>query len=231
MATSAVIEGRNLVKIYPNSLQEVFDQFSFRLRPKEIMVLRGPNGSGKTTLLRILAGLLTPSSGEVFFFGKKLDPKKFKDRLLVGYVPCDGPGLVRSRSARDNLEFYGKLFGLREPFLKNQIQTLAKKFKVSSEIDRPVQELSSGYRKRFLLLRAFLHEPSILLLDEPFNPLDSEFKDFFTSYLREYVCTNDAVAIVCDHSEENQKLVYRPKPVQLTPSASTIHFNQGVVSS
>jgi ABC-type multidrug transport system ATPase subunit len=146
---------------------------SARLEPGESLAVLGPNGSGKSTLLRILAGLLRPSGGEVTVLGCSLPKETHRLRGRVGYLGHD-PLLYRDLSARENLSLAAALHGLDPAASAVRIEQLLEAVRMGGRGDDRVAELSAGMKQRVDICRAVLHEPELLLLDEPDAHLDSD---------------------------------------------------------
>jgi heme ABC exporter ATP-binding subunit CcmA len=142
------------------------------------VALMGANGSGKTTLLKAVAGLALPTEGSVEVAG--VDSRRSGPglRAMIGYVGHESM-LYRDLTVRENLAFHAKLFGLPEA----TVGPAAQRFDVEHALDRPVRALSRGTRQRVALARALLHDPSVLLLDEPYTGLDIVSADRLTATL------------------------------------------------
>ena len=141
---------------------------SFSLGEGKSLVLLGANGAGKTTLLRVLATLLRPHAGEVRVLGAQLPGEAWKVRGRIGYVAHE-PLLYRSLTARENLVFNARLHGVPEP----RVDELLERVGLARRGNDPVEELSRGMRQRAAVARALLHDPEVLLLDEPHTGLDA----------------------------------------------------------
>lgn len=137
----------------------------------QVLTLLGPNGSGKTTLIKILATLTKADSGDVTVGGMDLSRAGQKVRRIVGAVTHD-PLLYDELTGRENLRFFVRLFGLSGG--EERIAGAADRLGVGDRLDQRVATLSHGLRKRFSIARALLHDPAILLLDEPESGLDQE---------------------------------------------------------
>jgi heme exporter protein A len=132
----------------------------------------GPNGSGKTTLLRVLAGLLRPSAGEARVLGCELPGETWRLRGRVGYLGHE-PLLYRDLTARENLEFAARLHGLGGETCARRIEELLAATGMERRAGDPVRDFSAGMSQRVAVCRALLHEPELLLLDEPDAHLDA----------------------------------------------------------
>jgi heme exporter protein A len=146
---------------------------SARLEPGESLAVLGPNGSGKSTLLRILAGLLRPSGGSSSVLGFALPNETHRLRGRVGYLG-HAPLLYRDLSPRENLGLAAALHGLDPAASESRIENLLNTVRMASRGDDRVAELSAGMKQRIDICRAVLHEPELLLLDEPDAHLDAE---------------------------------------------------------
>jgi len=137
------------------------------------LAVLGPNGSGKSTLLRILAGLLRPSRGEAEVLGNELPKEAWRLRGRVGYLG-HAPLLYRDLSARENLVLGAELHGLDREAAASRISSLLDTVGMTARADDRVAEYSAGMRQRIDICRAVLHDPALLLLDEPDAHLDVE---------------------------------------------------------
>jgi heme exporter protein A len=144
-----------------------------RVERGESVAVLGPNGSGKSTLLRILAGLLRPTSGEVSVLGCRLPEETHRLRGRVGYLGHE-PLLYRDLSPRENLELAAALHGIDTETAGPRIEVLLDAVGMSTRAEDRVAELSAGMKQRIDICRAVLHEPALLLLDEPDAHLDPD---------------------------------------------------------
>jgi heme exporter protein A len=152
------------------------DGVDLSLAAGESLVVLGPNGAGKTTLLRILATLLRPGGGEVRVLGAGLPSEAWKARGRIGFLGHE-PLLYRDLSGRENLRFQAKLHGLRGEAAEVRIDALLATVGMERRAEQRVAELSAGMRQRLAVCRCVLHEPELLLLDEPDSHLDAEGRE------------------------------------------------------
>jgi len=144
---------------------------SFRVRPGEILGYLGPNGSGKTTTVNMIMGLVEPTLGEVLFEGKPIlrDPVAFRRR--VGYVP-EEPNLYPFLSGREYLELVGCLRGMPAAVLRRKIDDLLWLLGLREDAEAAIASYSKGMRQKVLISAALLHDPDLLIFDEPLSGLD-----------------------------------------------------------
>jgi heme exporter protein A len=152
------------------------DGVGLELGGGESLVVLGPNGAGKTTLLRILATLLRPSAGEVRVLGCSLPGEAWKLRGRIGYLGHE-PLLYRDLSGRENLRFHARLHGVDGGAAEARIAELLAATRMERRADERVAELSAGMRQRLAICRCVLHDPELLLLDEPDSNLDFEGRE------------------------------------------------------
>ncbi len=147
----------------------------------ERVLLVGPNGSGKTTLIKLLATLIKPTSGDLFVHGRDASRHDASIRAALGVVLHE-PLLYGRLTAAENLRFYARMFSVPSPDAR--IQTLAEQLELTDLLKTRVDSLSHGQRKRVALLRAVLHDPGILLLDEPDSGLDKTALDLLFDFCK-----------------------------------------------
>ena len=164
-----MLEIRSLTKRY-NGVA-VVENVSFTIRPGEILGYLGPNGAGKSTTVKMMIGLLDPSEGEILYQGRGVlsDLPAFQQRL--GYVP-EEPNLYPHLSGREYLQLAGRLRGIARTALEPKIDEFLRLFSLWDDRHRPLSSYSKGMRQKILLSAALLHNPEVLVLDEPLSGLD-----------------------------------------------------------
>ncbi|MCV0404374.1 MAG: ABC transporter ATP-binding protein [Chloroflexi bacterium] len=201
-----MIESLGLTKHF-GSLTAVHD-LSFRVGDGEIFGILGPNGAGKTTSVRMLAGLIGPSQGSARVNGLELGPDSQRIRATTG-VLTEAPGLHDKLTARQNLGYYGRLYGLRGANLRRAVDRYLGIVGLPDAGDRRVGGFSKGMRQKVAIARALLHEPEVVYLDEPTSALDPSA----AKLVRDFVATlRDAgrSIVVCTHNlDEAERLCDR----------------------
>ena len=158
-----------LTKIY--GTQKALDEVSFSALPGRILGFLGPNGAGKSTAMKIITGYLSADSGEVSILSEDAltNPKKISPK--IGYLPEHNP-LYLDLYVREFLEFSGGLYGMKSVEIRKRTDELIRKTGLSPEQHKKIGQLSKGYRQRVGLARALIHNPQVLILDEPTTGLD-----------------------------------------------------------
>src|SRR5215510_5816100 len=164
-----MLEARRLVKRFFGI--PVVRDVSFEIKSGEVVGYLGPNGSGKSTTAKMLTGLLETSEGAILFNNQDIrrDPVGFRQR--IGYVP-EEPILYNFQSGTEYLELVGRLREMRPRLLTRKIRALLKLFGLSHAADQDISSYSKGMRQRVMLIAALLHDPDLLILDEPDSGLD-----------------------------------------------------------
>lgn len=147
------------------------DDVSFEVRRGEICVVIGPNGAGKSTLFRILTGLTTPTSGSATIVGHDINEGRVV-RSLIGFMPAEDRNLMLRHTSAQNLEFRGRLQGIPRQELPTRIDEVLERTGILHTKNRAATALSTGMKARLQLAAALLHEPKVLILDEPTSAVD-----------------------------------------------------------
>ncbi len=149
----------------------VVKNVTFTLRPGEVVGYLGPNGSGKTTTARMLAGLIEPSAGTVFYDGRDIRDDLVGFRRQLGYIP-EEPYLYSFLSGREYLKLMGRLRELPEALLTAKIEGFLNVFGLSTAADQAIASYSKGMRQKIVISAALMHDPAVVLFDEPETGLD-----------------------------------------------------------
>ncbi len=184
------------------------DHLSFEVPPGEVYGLLGPNGAGKTTTLRMVLGLLTPTSGDVEILGYRVSEHADEVKRQIGLVSASA-GLYQWLTPREILEFFAGGYGLDPEQVQYQVERLADLMDLRRFLDRRSATLSTGQKQRVNLARALVHDPPVVLLDEPTRGLDvvgSQVVFDFVNTLR----SEGKAIVVCTHQlDEAERLCDR----------------------
>ena len=176
-----MLELRNLTKLYRGipSIENV----NLTIAPGEIVGYLGPNGAGKSTTVKIITGLLEPTEGRVLFEGKDIRDDMVRYRTLLGYVPEDAH-LYTYLSALEYLALVGRLRGMSEKLIERKANHLLKILSLASWRHSPISVYSKGMRQRVLIAAALMHDPKLLVFDEPLSGLDVVSSRLFKDLLQ-----------------------------------------------
>jgi ABC-2 type transport system ATP-binding protein len=186
----AVVEARGLVKRF-GTLAAV-DGIDLSLAPGRIYGLLGPNGSGKTTLIRLLAGLATPTAGEVMVLGERMPSAA--QLAHIGYM-TQSDGLYPELTVWENLRFFGALYGITD---RASLDAALRTVQLAERADTAVVDLSGGMRRRVSLACALVHRPAVLFLDEPTVGIDPTMRVQFWDHFRR-LAAGGATILVSSH--------------------------------
>jgi len=160
---------KNLTKKFGNN--PAVKDVSLEIKPGEIFSLIGPNGSGKTTIVKIIAGLLQPTAGLVTIGGFNITKEPVKAKALIGYIP-DEPAIWSAMTGEEFLHLTGALYGMSEAERNRKLPELMAIFSLAGLAKGYFEEYSRGNKQKFAILAALLHQPKLLLIDEPIVGLD-----------------------------------------------------------
>src|ERR1700755_3077331 len=162
-----LLQVNHLKKYY--STQKAVDDISFSIEPGTIFGLLGPNGAGKTTLLRMITGIFFPYEGEIIFDGKKFQPEH--DAIQIGYMP-EERGLYKKMKIGEQALYLAQLKGLSKDEAMAKVKEWVMKFEMQSWWNKKIEDLSKGMQQKLQFVITVLHEPKLIILDEPFSGLD-----------------------------------------------------------
>ena len=162
-----ILELQNLRKYF--ATQKAVDNISLTIEQGQIFGLLGPNGAGKTTLIRMITGIFYPDEGEIIFDGKKFDP--INDISKIGYMP-EERGLYKKMKIGEQTEYLAQLKGLKKSEATKKIKEWFVKFDMQTWWNKKVEDLSKGMQQKLQFVTTVLHEPKLIILDEPFSGLD-----------------------------------------------------------
>lgn len=175
--------------------QTVLKDVTMKVREGEIVGLLGPNGSGKTTMIRLMNGVITPTSGHLSVCS--MDPQRNGEEIRkISGILTENAGLYHEMSGIDNLTFFAKLYGHYD---KKQIENLLEEFELSDHQHKKVGTYSTGMKRRLGIIKAILHHPKLLFLDEPTNGLDPEGIKLVLKFIKELNEKQGTTIFLCSH--------------------------------
>ena len=229
MQSRPAIEIVNLSKRYKNRINPTLNGLSLSIPQGSLFGILAPNGAGKTTTIDIICGLKKFEGGDVFVGGYSVKKDIKKIKKLIGLVPQE-IALFSALTGRENLTVIGGIYGISKEELKIRINSLLDQFGLSNSADKVIGEYSGGMKRRINLIAGLLHNPEILILDEPTVGVDSQSRNlileelikinkkgttilFISHYLEEAECLCDTIAMI-----DGGKIVLQGNPRTLTDS-------------
>ena len=195
-----IVELHNIRKVYDTKI--AVEGLSLTIEPGTMFGLLGPNGSGKTSSIRMMIGMTVPDSGIVRLFGQP-----FSRTLLnrVGYLP-EERGLYKKMKVLDQLTFLGQLHGLNEADSRKRSRDWCQRLQITEAIDKKTEELSKGMQQKIQFIAALLHEPELIIMDEPFSGLDPVNAELLMSTLVDLRAQGKAVLFSTHRMDQVEKL-------------------------
>ncbi len=178
---TTMVEIKNLRKMFGSIV--AVDGVSFTVGKGEVLGFLGPNGAGKSTTMKMITGFLTPTSGTVHVCGHDVQDDALAAKTRIGYLP-EGAPAYQDMTPASFLTFIGQMRGLSGETLKRTISETVEKVNLQSVLDQPIETLSKGFKRRVGLAQAILHDPDVLILDEPTDGLDPNQKYEVRSLIR-----------------------------------------------
>jgi ABC-2 type transport system ATP-binding protein len=164
-----MIQTQNLTKNYDGLL--AVDNLSFSVQPGEVLGFLGPNGAGKSTTMRMIAGFIAPTSGSASICGHDIAAEPLAAKAVLGYLP-EGAPLYSEMTVRGFLEFIADLRRLEGAHRKSRLDYVIEKLQLEPRLQQSIETLSKGFKRRVGLAQAIVHDPKVLILDEPTDGLD-----------------------------------------------------------
>jgi len=181
---------------------------SFRCAPGEVLGLLGPNGAGKTTTLRLLSSALRPDAGSIHANGIDLLADPLAARKHIGFL-SGSTGLYGRLTARENIEYFGRLHGMSPPYLKRRCDELFDLLHMHDFSNKRADQLSTGMKQKCAIARTVVHEPQIVILDEPTTGLDVMSAKILLDFIASYKALRIPLIFSTHHLHEVEKLCDR----------------------
>jgi ABC-2 type transport system ATP-binding protein len=204
--TTPILEVTNLSKRYGSTV--ALDRVTLEVHEGEIFGLLGPNGAGKTTLLSIVSCLLEPSAGSARLLGRAVTTRDRALRRLIGIVPQE-LAIYGELTARENLRFFGELYGLRGSELEGRVGAVLEAVALGERAEARADTFSGGMKRRLNLGAALIHQPRLLLLDEPTTGVDPQSRNHIFEEVRRLNAAGVTVVYTSHYMEEVQALCAR----------------------
>ncbi len=212
--TSAVPRLDRRVALRVNGLRKAYGRvvavqdLSFEITEGEVFGLLGPNGAGKTTTISMIATQLRPTAGDAWVFGHSVQKETKRVRELIGLVPQD-ISLYPQLTARENIKFFGRMYGVPREKLDQRVEELLELVGLENRQNEPVEEFSGGMKRRLNLAVSLVHEPKLVLLDEPTVGVDPHSREKIFSIVRTLRDNGTALLYTTHYMEEAERLCDR----------------------
>jgi ABC-2 type transport system ATP-binding protein len=201
-----ILEAKSLVKKYGDFT--AVNDVNLAIQEGEILGLLGPNGAGKTTIISMITGLLEPTSGSITVDGQDLETDTNVVKAKLGLVPQD-LALYPTLSARDNLAFFGSIYGLRGKDLRQRVDAMLEIVELTERADEKIETYSGGMKRRVNIAAGLLHQPQVLLLDEPTVGVDPQSRNAIFEGVKALNRAGMTVIYTTHYMEEAERLCHR----------------------
>lgn len=192
-----ILQYKNVSKYYGDV--KAVDKLDLCVYEGEIFVLLGPNGAGKTTTLKLIAGLLNITEGEIYFLGKKIDNTKLEYKKHIAYIP-DVPFVYDKLKLKEYIEFIAGIYNIDLSKSIENLQKNLERFNIKQYLNYPMENLSHGMRQKALISMALIHNPKLLIIDEPLVGLDPISAKFFRELIIRESRENNKTFFISTHS-------------------------------
>jgi ABC-2 type transport system ATP-binding protein len=199
-----IIEIKNLYKKYKNADEFSVNNISLEIAENEIYGILGPNGAGKTTLISMLCGLIKPTSGSYTINGLSPRNRLNSIKKITGIVPQEY-ALYPTLTAKENLMFFGSLYGLKHADLHQKIDTMLERVGLTNFANKKIEHFSGGMKRRCNLIAGIMHSPKVLFLDEPTVGVDVQSRNVIIEFLKELNQNGTSIVYTSHHLQEAQE--------------------------
>ena len=203
--SQAIVSIRSITKQYKGSDQPAINNLSLQIPGGSVFGLLGPNGAGKSTLVMMLCGLMNPDAGNIEMLGMNTRQDGAAIRKRIG-VATQEIALFPSLTATENLEYFGKMYGLRADVIRQKIITYLETFRLSEKAGKRVQTFSGGMKRRLNLIAALLHDPAVLILDEPTAGVDVQSRNIVLEFLLNFKSPQTTIIYTSHFLDEAEKI-------------------------
>lgn len=201
----SVVHLDHLTKHYSKSGKAAVSDLTIMIPEGAVFGLLGPNGAGKSTTVMILCGLMRPDSGTVTVLGKDMKTDGAEVRKFIGVAPQE-IALFPTLTASENLNYFGRMYGLSSSFLREQIQKYLHTFGLIEKARKPVHTFSGGMKRRLNLIAAILHQPRLVILDEPTAGVDVQSRNMILEFLNEIKSQGTSIIYSSHVLEEAERI-------------------------
>lgn len=202
-----MIELHSVTKRFGNFV--AVERLSFEVQPGEVLGLLGENGAGKTTTMRMMATLLTPTEGDITINGFSVRTDSMQVRRQIGLLFGGDVGLYARLTARENIAYFGQLYGLHSSKLEERISQLSRTLGMEEFLDRRVAAFSRGMKQKVAIARALIHDPQVILFDEPTTGLDVTAAHVFLQLIERLRAEGKTILFSSHNMGEVEKLCSR----------------------
>lgn len=185
----------HLIKIYGD--KKAVDDLSLHIKPGEIYGFIGHNGAGKTTTLKSIVGILQFDSGEIYIDGRSIKESPIGCKKNFAYIP-DNPDLYDFMTGIKYLNFIADIFGVEESVRQERIRKYAEMFEITDDLAQPIASFSHGMKQKLAIIAAWIHNPKLIIMDEPFVGLDPKAAHLLKGMMRD-VCDNGGAIFFSTH--------------------------------
>lgn len=185
----------HLIKIYGD--KKAVDDLSLHIKPGEIYGFIGHNGAGKTTTLKSIVGILQFDSGEIYIDGRSIKESPIECKKNFAYIP-DNPDLYDFMTGIKYLNFIADIFGVEESVRRERIRKYAEMFEITDDLAQPIASFSHGMKQKLAIIAAWIHNPKLIIMDEPFVGLDPKAAHLLKGMMRD-VCDNGGAIFFSTH--------------------------------
>ncbi len=203
-----LVEVKELAKRYPGAVEDAVKGVSFDIAPGEVFSLLGPNGAGKTTILSVLSCLLDPTGGDALVAGHSVRRSPLEVKKAIGVVPQD-IALYPTLSARENLAFWGQMYGLGGVELKKRVEDVLETVGLRDRAKDRIEKYSGGMKRRINIAVGLLHRPQVILMDEPTVGIDPQSRRNILDTIKALNAQGMTVLYTTHYMEEAQELSHR----------------------